>query len=192
MKYYYICEKNRNYDTGRGEWTRYSYLYTYKELIAVLAKARITNFVLNMNNTRIKHISEYEYKYEKEYCIIVYENDAWYDLSEEQLEAIKIDIYKYSNTHRQGYWATTQYLLNQNTFRKSPVYRTGKRKHIGKGCSFAGILQHIRMNTDVDYKEYDDHTRIYDMCKFDRYRKEHIRSWKYQYKVRKQWMIHLK
>lgn len=191
MKYYYICVPNKNYDTGSGEWSRYSYIYTYKELIATLVKNHIDNFTLNMNDIRIEYISEFEYV--KKYCIIVYENDDWYNLSEEQLEAIKRDIYKYKKKNVRGYWITTNYLISKSRFRKDPIYRTGKRKHEGRGCASAGIMYHIRMNTDVDYLDYrDNEYRVYNLCKFDRYRKQHVRSWKQQYKIRKQWMIHLK
>ena len=215
-KGYIIYKEEYDYDSIKYHdeylWKQVTNILSYKELIQRLDPDILDNLLQNMELKPLRVIKEYinEYagaisKVVPYYCIVYYNKD-FYELSKGSINDIKRKYYyrakKYNRTKKllDSFWYYYKHddYIYIPKFRVDPIYRSGYGNHVGcdKHCRHSGHIGSIRENYDSEYKEFffNKLSKTYSRkVNWDEYRSScKMRNWKKQYKVKKQYMIHLK
>ena len=174
---YIVCKLI--YWNDEYSWYRVSDYLTRHQLIKYVNRKIVLNDIVSIwdIDTILKTI---DITYRSIYCIL-----KEYKIA--NIESIKNDVYRYRWKHKKKKLYIKGY----------PVPNLRKRvRNNGRGCITMGIKRFCSINSDPIYKEFYDPTyrkerlRCFDWEPVPRYYKRD-RCWKKQYKVKKQYMIHM-
>ena len=188
---YVLCQLVLNTYTNKGDYiyVRHTDIIKRKDLVRILYKYALCDYLMPDMSRKKLHCAD-----EKVYCVMKCHdgNIGFANLNALKEEVSRFDPSVYST------WTLKEKTIKTATFRKGPVPYTGKKKNSGHGCPYSGTLHTCQVNTDFDYRRlfYTPKFRIMAIRRFDWeppprcYKVD--KCWKKQYKVKKQYMKHIK
>lgn len=183
----------RREGTKNFEWAAMILFDNYKSLVRYCSRNHdiFSNMSKNMKETSVPYEA---HRYQCLYYILKFVDNECFEICKEQLQRDS-DIFSNKDIgNLDNFFVRLRYpRLKAVKFRKSPVPYTHKNipnhKMFGKSKGL-GFRQLKRVQTDPDYGQFKSGKLIY--RQLTRKRRHTDKCWKSQYKVRHQYLVHVK